>query len=117
MRSFKVPRTIKRCRPPEKGPSKPKSLSFRTRLRQDIFLGTADELTAIEPDLETRDVFLVSHLEEEPIFEDLTKFFTTVFEFFAIRPNAAKARDLTEVGTVFQELVTGAAKFLLDEFA
>ncbi|HUK30531.1 MAG TPA: hypothetical protein VLV89_05405 [Candidatus Acidoferrum sp.] len=82
-----------------------------------MFLGTADELTAIESNFEARDGFLVSYLEEEPVLEDFAKFLTTIFKFLAIGPNAAKTGDLTEVSTILQKFVTGAAKFLLNEFA
>jgi hypothetical protein len=117
MRSFSVPRAMKRWRPPEKGPSNPRSLSFRTRFRQEIFLGTADELTAIEAYFEAGDGFLVSYFQKEPVFENFAEFLATILKFFAIGPNAAESGDFTEVSAVLQELVTGASKFLLNELA
>lgn len=117
IRTLNGPFSIKECRPPEKGPSKPSALNLRIKRRRERGLSTNGMVMAgnLEPSpVDPRESVTVPELQDQPFFKNFLQDFPALFESFFVCPNPPKSGNLAKECLVLQYLIVGLLKNELD---
>src|SRR3989338_3383711 len=109
-RTLSSPLHIKRCRPPEYGPSNPSSRSRRMRCRSEVLLGMGKCSEPVGIQAKSGNAFTIANFKHKPVLQDLFKFSPASFKRFGISPDAVQFLYLPEISFVAEDFVRSVLK-------
>ena len=112
-RTLSSPLHIKRCRPPEYGPSNPSSRSRRMRCRSEVLLGMGKCSAPVGIQAKSGNAFTIANFKHKPVLQDLFKFSPASFKRFGISPDAVQFLYLPEISFVAEDFVRSVLKLWL----